>query len=321
MKGEMGVKKVKIVSLGAFFFLSGIIILTFSAYATWSKVPAHIPSGVSKGTLPGGGLSVATPTVFAPALSIALTPRDAPGGQVTTPGVTAIGQPVGPTPTIPSVPTAPSSNVTDHYFPASMSVSAMKSASQSITKQQVKILIEGQVDKNWSVIQSKLGFTTKQEAYAFFLGFATRESTLQVVLETGSGPSHSYGPLQAAEPAYINTKNYAPENDVPEMVQYELTPQNFYDPGIAVHSGIRHFLHFVNQAKAAGYTGTELLRHALIGYNTGAVNGASADWMKQYSDEIGAMAGWYLSTGHLTDAVYTWTDSPNVNRSNPWGWY
>lgn len=309
-------KKVKIVSLVTLFCLSGVFIVTFSTYADWSKGPGHISGTVNKGTLPGGGLPAATPTVFAPSLSIALTPRSTSGAQVT-----ATGQPVGPTPTPPSVSATPSSSVPDRYFPAAMSVSAMQAASKNITKQQVKILIEGQVDKNWSVIQSKLGFTTIQEAYAFFLGFASRESTLQVALETGNGPSHAYGPLQAAEPAYINTKNYAPENDVPEMVQYDLTPQNFYDPGIAVHSGIRHFLHFVNQAKAAGYTGVELLRHALIGYNTGAVNGASTTWMQQYSDEIGAMAGWYLSTGHLTDAVYTWTGSPDVNRSNPWGWY
>lgn len=314
-------KKVKIVSLLVLFFLSGAFIVTFSACATLSKDPAHVPSTVSKGTLPGGGLSAATPTVVATPLLISLTPKAAPTNQIATPGVTATGQPVGPTPTTPSVTAAPSISAPDRYFSANMSASAMQSASKSITKQQVKILIEGQVDKNWSVIQSKLGFTTIQKAYAFFLGFASRESTLQVALETGSGPSHAYGPLQAAEPAYINSKGYTPENDVTQMVQYNLTPQNFYDPSISIHSGIRHFLHFVDQAQAAGYTGVELLRHALIGYNTGAINGASASWMQQYSDEIGAMAGWYLSTGHLTDAAYTWTNSPDVNRSNPWDWY
>ncbi len=313
-------KKVKIVSLVTLLFLAAVFIVTFSAYAALSKVPAHVPAKVTQGTLPGGALSAAPPNIATTPLLIALTPRTIPTSQAATPGVTATGQPVGPTPTTPSAPATPST-AADRYFPAGMSVSAMQSASQNITKQQVKILIEGQVDKNWSVIQSKLGFTSLQEAYAFFLGFATRESTLQVALETGSGPSHAYGPLQAAEPAYINSKGYTPENDVTQMVQYDLTPQNFYDPTISIHSGIRHFLHFVDQAQAAGYTGVELLRHALIGYNTGAVNGASASWMQQYSDEIGAMAGWYLSTGHLTDAAYTYTGSPDVNRSNPWSWY
>jgi hypothetical protein len=295
---------------------------TASTYVAWSKVPTYISGKSGWGAVPGG-LSSATPTATSTQPAVVLTPRTTMTSQpVTTPsGVTATSQPTGPVPTTPPIISTPSTNGTDRYFPVGTPVSAMKLAAQNMTKQQVKILIEKQVDANWSVLQSKLGFTTKQEAYAFFLGFATRESTLQAALETGSGPSHSYGPLQAAEPAYSNTKNYASENDVTEMVQYELTDQNFYDPGIAVHSGIRHFLHFVNQAKAAGYSGPELLRHALIGYNTGAINGASADWIKQYSDEIGALAGWYLSTGHLTDAVFTWTGSPAVDRSNPWGWY
>jgi hypothetical protein len=271
-----------------------------STYVPWNKALAYISGTAIWGTAPGG-LSGATPTAASTWPPVALTPKA--------------------TPTTLSVRSTPSSNGADRYFPAGISVTAMGAVSQNISKQQVKVLIEGQVDENWSAIQSKLGFTTKEKAYAFFLGFATRESTLQVALETGSGPSHSYGPLQAAEPAYANSKNYAPENDVPEMVQYDLTPQNFYDPGIAVHSGIRHLLHFANQAGAAGYSGTELLRHALIGYNTGAIDGASADWMRQYSDEVGALAGWYLSTGHLTDAIFTWTGSPAVDRSNPWGWY
>jgi hypothetical protein len=196
----------------------------------------------------------------------------------------------------------------------------MKSASRNISKQQVKILIERQVDEHWSVIQKKLGFSTKEKAYAFFLGFSTREATLQVALETGEGPSHAYGPLQTAEPAYVNDKNYAPETDVPEMIQYDLTPSNFYDPGIAIHMGIRHLLHFSNQARQAGFTGPDLLKHTLIGFNSGSVESDDPEWMKEYADEIGALAGWYLQ-GHLTDAAFTWTGDPNVNRSNPWGWY
>ncbi len=63
----------------------------------------------------------------------------------------------------------------------------MKADAANLTKQQVKTLIESQVNKNWSVIQSKLGFSTEAQAYAFFLGLATRESTLNAGLETGSG--------------------------------------------------------------------------------------------------------------------------------------
>lgn len=253
------------------------------------------------------------PTIILHIVAHEITPTVAP---TPTQGVTPASQPAVATPT----PKPVTSTAGDRYFPVGTSVATIKSASQNISRQQVKLLLEREVDSNWSVIQSILGFSTKEKAYAFFLGFSTREATLQVVLETGSGPSHAYGPLQAAEPAYVNDKGYAPEKDVTGMVQYDLTPENFYDPGIAVHSGIRHLLHFANQAKAAGYSGTELLRHALIGYNTGVINSDNPQWMKDYSDEIGAMAGWYLQ-GHLTDATYTWTGSPDVNRSNPWGWY
>ena len=234
-----------------------------------------------------------------------------------------------PTKTPTAVPTQPATPMPpppatkiDRYFPQGTAVDAMKSAAANLTKQQVKLLIEQHVDALWGVIQSKLGFSTKEKAYAFFLGIATRESTFNAALETGSGPSHSYGPLQVAETAYANANaNYAPETDVPEILQYDFRPQNFYDPGIAVHMGIRHLLHFSNQAKAAGYTGSELLRHALIGYNTGVIEISNQDWMRQYSDEIGALAGWYLNTGHLYDTAFSWTGSPDVDRSNPWGWY
>lgn len=208
------------------------------------------------------------------------------------------------------------------YFPVGTAVSAMQAGASALTKQQVKALIEQEVDNSWGVVQSTLAFSTKQKAYAFFLGMASVESTLNASLETGSGPSHSYGPIQAAETAYANANpNYAPEHDVPEMVQYTFTPQNYYDPGIAVYMGIRHLIHFTRQAQASGYTGIELLRHGLIGYNTGDVNWPNQNWIVQYSDEIGALASWYLLNGHLYDTAFTYTGDPQVNRSQPWGWY
>lgn len=214
------------------------------------------------------------------------------------------------------------SSGSDRFYSVGTPADTMKANATNLTKLQVKTLIESQVNKNWSIIQSELGFSTEAQAYAFFLGLATRELTLNAGLETGSGAGHSYGAIQAAETAYANANpSYTPENDVPEMTQYDFTPQNFYDPGIAVHMGIRHLLHFANQAKAAGYTGTQLLRHALIGYNTGWVTDSNQSWLQQYSDEIGAIAGWYLNNGHLYDTQFTWTGSSAVDRSSPWGWY
>jgi Cel124 C-terminal catalytic domain len=68
----------------------------------------------------------------------------------------------------------------------------MQAEASALTKQQVKVLIEKEIDTCWSLVQRALGFRTKEQAYAFFLGMASRESTLNAGLETGSGPSHSF---------------------------------------------------------------------------------------------------------------------------------
>ncbi len=208
------------------------------------------------------------------------------------------------------------------YFAAGTSVSVMQAKASALSKQQVKALLEKEVDNVWGIVHSALGFRTKQQAYAFFLGMASRESTLNAGLETGGGAGHSYGPIQTAETAYANANpSYTPEHNVPEMTQYTFTPQNFYDPGIATYMGIRHLIHFARLAKQKGYHGSALLRHALLGYNTGYIDTTAQDVLTQYSDEIGAMAGWYLRNGHLRDAFFAWTGDPSVNRSQPWRWY
>jgi hypothetical protein len=207
-------------------------------------------------------------------------------------------------------------------LPLGTAVSILQAAASAMSKPVAKVLLEKEIDNSWGVVQSEMGFSTKEKAYAFFLGMATRESTLNAALETGNDSAHSYGLIQTAETAYANANpGYTPEHNVPEMTQYAFTPQNFYDPGIAIYMGIRHLIHFARLARAEGYRGTELLRHALIGYNTGYVDTKDQGWMTQYSDEIGAMAGWYLHNGHLYDAVTTWTGDPRVDRSQPWGWY
>lgn len=208
------------------------------------------------------------------------------------------------------------------YLPLGTAVGILQAAANAMSKQSGKVLLEKEIDNSWSAVQSELGFSTKVKAYAFFLGMATRESTLNAGLETGGGAGHSYGLIQTAETAYANADpTYTPEHNVPEMTQYAFTPQNFYDPGIAIYMGIRHLIHFARLARVEGYRGTELLRHALMGYNTGYVDTTNQSWMTQYSDEIGALAGWYLHNGHLYDAMITWTTDPRVDRSQPWGWY
>lgn len=263
------------------------------------------------GTTPTSGTTpTATPTSVPPTA----TPTSAP-----TQTVTATPTPTGSEPNI------------DRYYPPGTSVSAMISGASSLSQQQVKVLLEQQVQEYWGVIQSTFGFSSLTNAYGFFLGQATRESTLQGGLETGgttlgsgtsgSGASgHSYGPLQAAETAYLNTNSgYQTEYDVPGIYQYDLVPQNFYDIGISIHMGIRHLIHFAHLAQAAGESGVNVVRYGLAGYNTGQVTNSGV--LTSYSDEIGALAGWYITNGHLYDTAWTWTGDSRVDRSNPWGWY
>ncbi len=292
-----------------------------SSYVPWSYITGYISGTLSWGTEPGGSSATATPTI---APTRATTPTVVP-----TQGVTPTPtQAATPTPT----PTGSEPNI-DRYFPVGTPVSTMISDASSLSQQQVKVLIEQQVQEYWSIIHSTFGFSTLEKAYAFFLGQATRELTLQGGLETGgsslgsgtsgSGASgHSYGPLQAAETAYVNTNpNYQPETDVPQIYQYDLVPANFYDIGISIHMGIRHLIHFAHLASAAGDSGVDIARYALAGYNTGWVTNVGSGELTSYSDEIGALAGWYLNNNHLYDTAWTWTGDPRVDRSNPWGWY
>ncbi len=312
-------------------------------YVSWSHITGYVSGKLGWGTEPGSSPAATTPTPIhsetptpAPTQSVKPTPTPTSTHTVTpTPAPTPTPtQSVTPTSISTPTPTPSSSGQnTDRYFPVGTPVSTMISKASSLSQQQVKVLIEQQVKENWSVIHSTFGFSTQEKAYAFFLGMATRESTLQGGLETGgsslgnstagSGSSgHSYGPLQAAETAYANTNpNYQAENDVPEISQYSLVPANFYDIGISIHMGIRHLIHFAHQASAAGHSGVDIARYGLAGYNTGWVINVSSGELSSYSDEIGALAGWYLNNQHLYDTLWTWTGDPRVDRSKPWGWY
>jgi hypothetical protein len=301
--------------------------VTAHNYVSWTKITGFISGKLSWGIVPGGTVTATPPPAPTPTRAPMPTPTPA--------------RPVKPTPTPPPAPTPMPTPVAtptpppaggsgsdpDRYFPVGTPVSTMIADANKLTQQQIKVLIEKQVDEYWGVIQSTFGFSSKENAYGFFLGQATRESTLQGGLETGgssigSGSGHSYGPLQAAETAYANTNpNYEPEPDVPQIYQYSLTADNFYDIGISIHMGIRHLIHFAHMASSAGDTGTNLVRYALAGYNTGWVTNVSSDELTSYSDEIGALAGWYIENNHLSDTDWTWTGDPRVDRSNPWGWY
>jgi hypothetical protein len=318
-------KKRVFISIGVTAFLVASII-GFSVIVNLSRASASQQDTQKQGTIVH---------ISAKMVSRTSTPRVQPTGtsKKTPPQPSPTASPTGQTSTTSTATPVPQTTATPvpqitagvvdyRYFPLGTDVATMKADANTMTKQQVKALIEKEIDGTWSVVQTQLGFSSKTQAYAFFLGQATRESTLTVDLETGSGSAHSYGSLQTSETAYANANpSYIPESDVPQLTMFDYTPQNFYDPGISVYMGIRHLIHFAHQAQSAGYTGADVLRHALMGYNTGHINTSNASWMTQYSDEIGALAGWYLNNGHLYDAASTWTGDPHVDRSQPWSWY
>lgn len=227
-----------------------------------------------------------------------------------------------PSPTATPVPSASQNpNSSDRYFPAGTSKSELITKASALSVSQTKAIIKQQVDQHWDVLVNVCGFKSKESASAFFFGFATRESTFRAATETGGGSAHSFGPLQTAETAYANANpNYMPETNVPEMFQYDFKDENFYDVGISVHMGLRHFLHFAKLAKEK-YSGKDILRYGMMGFNTGWVDGSDAGWIAQYADEAAALAGWYLNNNHMSDDQFTWDTDPRVDRSNPWSWY
>ena len=215
----------------------------------------------------------------------------------------------------------------NRYFPLGTSPTVMKTKAAKIPKEQVKLMIDQQVSEYWTLIHKLTGINSINKAEAFFLGMASRESTLNASTETGGtqttgfyNPGHCYGALQASVAAYVST-HYSPEYNVPQaqMPLYKLTADNYYDPGIAIYMGLRHFLSYVEDAKQ--YHGIDRIKHAQTGFSTGSIQMTDPKQVKSYDDEVAALAGWYLHNGHLRDSEFTWTGDPRVNRKNPWSWY
>lgn len=227
-------------------------------------------------------------------------------------------------------------NYGERNTPANASVSQMRAINHKMSVQEVKYAIYKEVDDHWDLLKVRLGVTDREKVYALFLGLATRESTIGgngngSDLETNAGSSfgtnaaQAYGPFQTAVTAYKNNNsNFMTEYDVPEMKQYDLTQQNFYDCMISLHMGIRKVLHFVTLAINDGHmSGYSVIRNAIKGFNTGWATAGSESDYKDYADEIIALAHWYYSNGHLYDKEFTWHTDPRASayRSNPWSWW
>jgi hypothetical protein len=239
----------------------------------------------------------------------------------------------------------------DLWFPEGTSVEAIKKGSNAIPVASAKKLLRNRIDKFWPILTRYFPFASREIAYAFFIGEATLESTMNPGVETaiddwGRNPAHAYGLLQTAETAYSSKFPNWMVEDVPGFLQAPLTPRNFYDPVVSVDMGLRKACWFSRQAQAdmalkKGFSSTAPLSAfgkspdfwmlVLKGFNTGwaifdvQVNGewtVNKPWYDFYGTWSPAMSAWYLKEGHLEDGVHTWHTDSRVNPylGNPYAW-
>jgi hypothetical protein len=239
----------------------------------------------------------------------------------------------------------------DLWFAEGTSVDAIKKGAGAIPVQASKRLLRNRIDKSWGVLTQYFPFPSREIAYAFFIGEATLESTLNPGVETaiadwGRNPAHAYGLLQTAETAYSSKFPNWMVEDVPGFPQAPLTPRNFYDPAVSVDMGLRKACWFSKQAQAdmvlkKGISASAPLSVfgkspdfwmlVLKGFNTGwasfdvQINGqwtVNQPWYDFYGIWSPAMSAWYLKEGHLDDNLNTWHTDGRVKPylSDPYAW-
>ena len=216
----------------------------------------------------------------------------------------------------------------NRYYPESMDIKELKAAASALSISEVKKIIFKELVEHWSLIKKYLNNDNMLKVYALFLGWATRESTLNAGVETafedgfGVNSAHAYGPFQTAVTAFYGCDpTFDLEDDVKELYWYTLNEVNFCDPYISTHMGIRKLIHFVFEAEAFGVTGLDIVRCALKGFNSGHADPMRDKTFQGYCDEIGCLGHWYYETGHFDDDEYTWTGDDRVDRTDPWGWW
>ena len=217
----------------------------------------------------------------------------------------------------------------NRYFSESMEVEDIKTAATALPVSEVKAIIFKEINEHWDVIRQYLNTDNMLKVFALFLGWSSRESTLNAGVETaqedgfGVNSAHAYGPFQTAVTAFFGCDpTFDQEDDVPEIYWYTLTPKNFYDPYISTHMGIRKLIHFIKEAKSFDQEGVEIIRCALKGFNSGHANPMQeSEKGNGYSDEIGNLANWYYINRNFDDDIYTWTGDARVDRTDPWTWW
>ena len=229
-------------------------------------------------------------------------------------------------------------NYGERNTPENASTAEIRAINHKMSVQEVKYALYKEIDEHWNLISTRLGQPDREKVYALFLGIGSRESTLggngdgadiETAFSEGFGVSsaHAYGTLQTAVTAFADCNPiFMKEDNVPEMYQYSLAENTFYDAIISNHMGIRKILHFVEIGiNQEGLTGYQVVRGALKGFNTGWCDYDSNNegYYKNYPDEIIALAHWYYDNGHLYDNVFTWTTDERAEqyRNNPWEWW
>lgn len=230
-------------------------------------------------------------------------------------------------------------NFGERNTPENASTAEIRAINHKMTVQEVKYALYKEIDEHWDLISTRTGQTEREKVYALFLGVGTRESTLggngdgadiETAQSEGFGVSsaHAYGTLQTAVTAFADADpKFMKEEDVPEMFQYSLAENTFYDAIISDHMGVRKIMHFcVVGMTTDGLEGYQVTRGALKGFNTGWSNytGENDGYYKNYPDEIISLARWYYEEGHLYDNVFTWTNDERVNeyrQGNVWDWW
>ena len=196
---------------------------------------------------------------------------------------------------------------------------ALRTANRAFTRGDGKRMMARSVDDAWPAIKKYFALEDwqKERFVALMLGQSTRESTLCVDVETGTGKgwgvdsAHAYGLLQTAVTAFKGANpSFDQEDDVPEMRRYAWKAENFLDPMISNFMGIRKMCHFALEARAKyGQTDPRaVLRLAVQGHNLGHANpGNDAAYMADYPDNVARMGEWYWNGGHAADEAFTWT--------------
>ena len=216
----------------------------------------------------------------------------------------------------------------NRYFLESMDIDELKAAATALSVSEVKAIIFKELVEHWEVVRKYLRNDNILKVFALFLGWATRESTLNAGVETafedgfGVNSAHAYGPFQTAVTAFYGCDpTFDLEDDVKELYWYTLNEKNFADPYISTHMGIRKLIHFVMEAESFEVTGIDIVRCALKGFNSGHADPMRDKSFQGYCDEIGSLGHWYYETGHFDDDEYTWTGDDRCDRTDSWSWW